>query len=62
MKNNIKHIAIMLVVILAINYVSSKIYKRFDLTSDKRYTLSEAALNTIDDIESPIIVDVYIPK
>ncbi|MBT8394942.1 MAG: Gldg family protein, partial [Bacteroidia bacterium] len=33
---------------------------RFDLTSDKRYTLSEAALNVIADLDSPIIVDVFL--
>jgi len=60
MKKNIKHIAIILISIIAINLVSSKVYKRFDLTSDNRYTLSEAALNTIDNVESPIIVDVFL--
>ena len=35
-------------------------YKRFDLTSDNRYTLSEAALKTIDNVESPIIIDVFL--
>ena len=60
MIKSIKHIAIILVAIIAINYVSSKVYKRFDLTSDNRYTLSEAALNTIDNVKSPIIVDVFL--
>ena len=60
MRKNIKHIAIILIAIIAINFVSSKVYKRFDLTSDKRYTLSEAALKTIDDVDSPIIVDVFL--
>ncbi len=40
--------------------MSSKVYKRFDLTSDNRYTLSEAAIKTIDNVESPIIVDVFL--
>lgn len=60
MKQNIKHIAIILIAIIAINFISSKVYKRFDLTSDNRYTLSEAALNTIDNVDSPIIVDVFL--
>lgn len=60
MKKNIKHIAIILIAIIAINFVSSKVYKRFDLTSDNRYTLSEAALNSIGNVESPIIVDVFL--
>ena len=60
MIKSIKHIAIILVVIIAVNFISSKVYKRFDLTSDNRYTLSEAALNTIDNVKSPIIVDVFL--
>ena len=60
MIKNIKHIAIILIAIIAINFISSKVYKRFDLTSDNRYTLSKAALNTIDNVESPIIVDVFL--
>ena len=60
MKKNIKHIAILLIAIVAVNFVSSLVYKRFDLTSDNRYTLSEASLNTIDNVESPIIVDVFL--
>jgi len=57
---SIKHITIILIATIAINYISSKIYKRFDLTSDNRYTLSEAALKTIDNVESPIIIDVFL--
>ncbi len=30
------------------------------MTSDNRYTLSEAALKTIDNVESPIIIDVFL--
>lgn len=46
--------------IILLNVLSSYFYKRFDLTQDKRYTLSEAAKQTIADIESPIIVDVFL--
>ncbi|GAA3589769.1 gliding motility-associated ABC transporter substrate-binding protein GldG [Flavivirga amylovorans] len=60
MNKNIKHIAILLVAIIVINIFGSKIFKRFDLTSDNRYTLSESAINIINDIESPIIVDIFL--
>ncbi|WGF92122.1 gliding motility-associated ABC transporter substrate-binding protein GldG [Aequorivita marisscotiae] len=36
------------------------IYKRFDLTQDKRFTLSEETKNIIASIDSPIIVDVFL--
>jgi ABC-2 type transport system permease protein len=56
----IKHIGILLAVLIVINYISSIAFKRFDLTADKRYTLSEAAINTIKDVESPIVIDVFL--
>ncbi|MDD7887795.1 gliding motility-associated ABC transporter substrate-binding protein GldG [Flavivirga sp. 57AJ16] len=60
MNKNIKHITILLVAIIAIHVLSSKIFKRFDLTVDNRYTLSASAINIIKDIESPIVVDVFL--
>lgn len=63
MKKNKKHILVIgitLVIILIINLVSSRVFKRFDLTKDKRYTLSEAAKNTIETIDAPLIVDVFL--
>ncbi|WP_231961684.1 gliding motility-associated ABC transporter substrate-binding protein GldG [Urechidicola croceus] len=35
-------------------------YKRFDLTEDKRYTLSEPALAILNKVESPIIIKIYL--
>ncbi|MFD1613518.1 gliding motility-associated ABC transporter substrate-binding protein GldG [Gelatiniphilus marinus] len=46
--------------LLAINILSASIHKRFDLTKDKRYTLSEASKQIINDVDSPIIVDVFL--
>ncbi len=46
--------------IILLNVLSNYFYKRFDLTQDKRYTLSEAAKETIADIESPIVIDVFL--
>lgn len=60
MNNFIKHIALLIVALIAINLLSSKLYKRFDLTADKRYTLSESAIDMIKDIESPIVIDVFL--
>lgn len=48
--------------LILINVFSAKIglYQRYDLTSDNRYTLSEEALNTVDEVTSPILVDVFL--
>ena len=60
MKKNSKHIILLLIVLIAINYLSSLVFKRFDLTQDKRYTLSTASLNVIKEVSSPIVVDVFL--
>lgn len=47
-------------VLLVVNIISYNFFERFDLTQDKRYTLSEAAKETIDDVDSPIIIDIFL--
>lgn len=59
-KKNIITIALTLVAIIAINVISSNLYKRFDLTKDKRYTLSNEAFETVEDVNSPLIIDVFL--
>lgn len=59
-KSHIITLLITLTGIILLNVLGSFFYKRFDLTQDKRYTLSEAALHTIDHIDSPLIVDVFL--
>lgn len=46
--------------LLLFNFFAQTVHKRFDLTSDKRYTLSEATKNIINKVESPIVVDVFL--
>ena len=46
--------------LLVLNVFSQSIYQRFDMTEDHRYTLSQSALNTIETVESPIIIDVFL--
>ncbi|WP_248723212.1 gliding motility-associated ABC transporter substrate-binding protein GldG [Seonamhaeicola sp. ML3] len=60
MKKKIKHIALVLISAIAINILGNKVYSRFDLTEDKRYTLSESAVNIIKDVDSPIVIDVFL--
>lgn len=59
-KPNSLKIVLLLLAIVAVNWIGSHAYKRFDLTKDHRYTLSEAALNTLKDVNSPIVVDVFL--
>ncbi|MGA1226268.1 MAG: gliding motility-associated ABC transporter substrate-binding protein GldG [Tamlana sp.] len=60
MNKHIKHLLVLVIALIALNFISSKIYKRFDLTVDKRYTLSKSAINIIKDVESPIVVDIFL--
>lgn len=62
MKKNKTLIYILAVIIglIIVNLVASKIYQRFDLTKDKRYTLSEASKSVISDLDSPLVIDVFL--
>lgn len=59
-KNNIKQLALIIVVLIVIIILSSQFFKRFDLTSDKRYTLSETTLNILQNVKEPINIDVFL--
>lgn len=49
-----------LVILIGVNFISSNVYKRFDLTADQRYTISEEALQTINNLDSPLVIDVFL--
>ena len=59
-KNNIKQLAVVIVILIAVNALSSQFFKRFDLTSDQRYTLSETTLNMLKNVKEPINIDVFL--
>lgn len=60
MKNNLKNTFVVLIIILIVNVLSDFYFKRFDLTKDKRYTLSETSLSIIKQIKEPLYIDVYL--
>ncbi|BDW93838.1 gliding motility-associated ABC transporter substrate-binding protein GldG [Flagellimonas marinaquae] len=49
-----------LIAVTVINLLASFVYTRFDLTEDKRYTLSEPAVTVAKKFESPVIIDVLL--
>lgn len=59
-KNNLKKVLLLLVVLIAINLIGSRLFYRFDLTRDHRYTLSETSLNIVQQAKEPLIVDVFL--
>ena len=56
-KKYISYIIIGAVLILGIFGVFSK---RFDLTQEKRYTLSESTVKILKSVKKPLTVDVYL--
>lgn len=59
-KKNILPFLLLLAVIIVINIVGNFYFKRFDLTQDKRYTLSESTIKLIENIEEPVFIDVFL--
>lgn len=58
-QKNIQSLLIIIVVLIALNFAGSFVFHRFDLTKDKRYTLSETSLNIIDKIKNPLSIKIY---
>lgn len=59
-KNNVKQLVAIIAILLVANVVSSYFFKRFDLTSDQRYTLSETTLYTLELVKEPVYIDVFL--
>lgn len=60
MKKNLVRTGLALLAVVVINLLGNFLYTRFDLTEDKRFTLSDEAETVIDTFEKPIIVDVLL--
>jgi gliding-associated putative ABC transporter substrate-binding component gldG len=60
LKNILSRVGGSLIILLAINYIAQQWHARIDLTSDKRYTLSEFTHQTLAKIQQPIEVDVLL--
>ena len=58
--NNLKNIAITIGFIVILNLAGHFLYKRFDLTADKRYTLSKTSLNIVGEVKEPLYIDVFL--
>ena len=59
-KKNIKSLLAIIAILLVINIISSSFFHRFDLTKDKRYTLSTTSLNIIEQVENPLYIKIYL--
>lgn len=59
-KDNLKYLVVTIILLLVINGIGSQYFHRFDLTQDKRYTLSKTSLKIIKNIKEPLIIDVFL--
>ena len=59
-KKNIQSLLILIAILLILNVVSGYFFHRFDLTKDKRYTLSTTSLNIIKQVQNPLSVKIYL--
>ena len=60
MKGKTNQILSLLVAIIVINIIASHYYFRFDLTEDKRYTLSNTTTEIVENVEEILQINVYL--
>ena len=60
MRKHIKSILFVFGAILLVNFIASKIFTRFDLTQDKRYTLSDVSKNIVANLDETLYINVYL--
>lgn len=60
MNKKIKYIALLSIGLLLLNIVNQSFYKRLDLTTDKRYTLSETTNSIINKVDETLFITVYL--
>ena len=58
--NNFKKIAFTIGFIVILNLAGHFVFHRFDLTADKRYTLSKTSLNIVAEVKEPLYIDVFL--
>lgn len=58
-QQNIKTLGITLFILIVLNVLGTLFFHRFDLTKDKRYTLSPTTLQIIKQVENPLSIKIY---
>jgi gliding-associated putative ABC transporter substrate-binding component GldG len=59
-KSNLKSVLITIAILLFVNSIGNRFFHRFDLTKDKRYTLSTTSLNIIEEVKEPLYIKIYL--
>lgn len=59
-KRDIAMLLVVLIIVVLINFVGTFLFKRFDLTSEKRYTLSESSRKLLKKLDDVVYIKVYL--
>lgn len=59
-RNQLLSFAITLIIIIVVNIIGSFLYTRFDLTSEKRYTLSDTSKEILKNLDDYVYFRVYL--
>ena len=57
---NIIQLGLLLILVILVNIISHFVFHRFDLTEEKRFTLTETTENFLKDMEDIIFVTIYL--
>ena len=60
MNKKVKNIMLLVIGLFVLNYINQSFYKRFDLTEDQRYTLSNTTTSILAKINKPLFITVYL--
>lgn len=52
-------LALVFAIIVLVNIISSRYFFRLDLTEDQRYSLSDASINILENLDEPLTVKAY---
>ncbi len=58
--NNMLQVVTAIILLIILNGLSSLVFTRIDMTQDRRYTLSQAALNTVESLKGEVVVNVLL--
>ncbi len=59
-RKDIIALIMLLVIVVLCNFIGSFVFKRFDLTSEKRYTLSESTKKMLQSLNDVVYIKVYL--
>jgi ABC-2 type transport system permease protein len=59
-RKDITTLVMLLIIVILLNFTGSYFFKRFDLTSEKRYTLSNSTRDLLNNLEDGVYIKVYL--